>query len=103
MKTTIYISDKLHELVKKADINVSEICRKALENEIYGDNPEYYEIKIKEQNKRVIDEQNKKIQLEKLYERAKNQREIHKERILSTKPEPRSYRKIIKKTEGGDS
>ena len=102
-KTTIRIPDQIYELLKKTNINISSVCRRALENEIYGDNPEYYKMQIKEQDNKIKQEENKKIQLENLYEKAKNQKEIQKKRLISTEPEIRSYRTIIPKKEEGET
>ena len=47
-KTTLYLPKKLHEEIKKREINLSEWVRENIEYELYQDKPEYIKRKIQE-------------------------------------------------------
>jgi peptidoglycan hydrolase CwlO-like protein len=98
IRSTIYLPRDLHKKAKEAGINNSAISRRAIEHELYGDNPKFIEDKLRDA---LRDKQHGEREIEQLKEdlqKAIHKRKECKERLQQSKPsEVRDYRTIIPK------
>ena len=104
-RTTIYIPDSLFEKVKDAGLidqgKLSGICRRAIESEVFGDNPDYME-QIYQKEKEELQQQEYRVnQMAKRVAQAKEAQKKRRERMNQNHKAPRDYRTIIPK--GGDN
>ena len=83
---------------KDAGINISAISRRAIEHELYRDNPKFLEDKLRDKIKSRKHQDREIEQLREDIQKANNKQQERKERLQQFKPdEVKTYRKITPK------
>jgi len=98
MKTTIYLPNELYEKAKDAGVNFSAVSRRAIEHELYGDNPKFIEGKLRDVLKSKQHHEKEIEQLREDLQKANNKQQERKKRLGEFNPnEVNDYRTITPK------
>jgi len=100
-RTSIYLPDSLFEKVKDAGLidqgKLSGICRRAIESEIFGDNPEYMEQLYQKEKEELKQHETRVNEMAKKVAQAKEAQKKRRERMSYVSDTPMDFRTVIPK------